>query len=88
VDYDLTDVGRAFLRDVGVELPCGRRQVVGYCLDWTEQRHHLSSGLGRGILDRFVSADWVKRSPRGRAVTVTDRGRSALANHFGIDWAA
>jgi DNA-binding transcriptional ArsR family regulator len=87
VAYELTDSGRAFLDDAGIEVPSGRRQVVGYCLDWTEQRHHVSGGLGRGLLDRFVSADWVKRSPRGRAVTVTDRGRTALANQFGIDWA-
>jgi hypothetical protein len=39
-----------------------------------------------GVLDRFVSAGWVKRSSRGRAVTVTDRGRTALADCFGIDW--
>ena len=59
-----------------------------YCVDWTEQRHHLSGALGRAVLDRFVSADWVKRSPRGRAVTVTDSGQTALADAFGIDWAA
>jgi hypothetical protein len=28
----------------------------------------------------------VKRVPRGRAVTVTDDGRTALADAFGIDW--
>jgi hypothetical protein len=60
---------------------------VRYCIDWTEQRHHLSGGLGRGVLDRFVSAGWVKRVPLGRAVTVTDTGRAALADGFGIDWA-
>jgi DNA-binding PadR family transcriptional regulator len=38
------------------------------------------------MLDRFVEARWVKRVPRGRAVTVTDDGRSALADWFGIDW--
>jgi len=86
VDYELTGPGRAFLADTGIEIPCGRRQAVGYCIDWTEQRHHLSGGLGRGVLDRFVSAGWVKRANRGRAVTVTDRGRTALADCFGIDW--
>ena len=32
------------------------------------------------------TAGWVKRVPRGRAVTVTDDGRTALADAFGIDW--
>jgi hypothetical protein len=50
--------------------------------------HHLSGGLGRAVLDRFLSAGWVKRVPRGRALTVTDDGRSALADAFGIDWNA
>jgi ribosomal protein S19E (S16A) len=59
---------------------------VRYCIDWTEQRHHLSGGLGRGVLDRFVSAGWVKRASRGRVVIVTDRGRTALDGCFGIDW--
>ena len=88
VHYELTDAGQAFLVDVGVELPTSRRPLVRYCVDWTEQRHHLSGATGRAVLDRFVSADWVKRVPRGRAVIVTDDGRAALADVFGIDWAA
>jgi DNA-binding transcriptional ArsR family regulator len=88
IDYELTDSGREFLTHAGIELPLSRRPLVRYCVDWTEQRHHLSGGLGRAVLDRFVSADWVKRVPRGRAVTVTADGRAALADLFGIDWAA
>jgi DNA-binding transcriptional ArsR family regulator len=87
VSYELTENGRTFLTEVGVELPTSRRPLVRYCVDWTEQRHHLSGALGRAVLDRFLSADWVKRVPRGRAVTVTDDGRAALADAFGIDWA-
>jgi DNA-binding transcriptional ArsR family regulator len=86
--YELTDTGRTFLTGIGVEIPTGRRPLVRYCVDWTEQRHHLSGGLGRAVLDRFLSAGWVKRVPRGRALTVTDDGRSALADAFGIDWSA
>ena len=64
----------------------GRRSLVRYRVDWTEQRHHLSGGLGRALLDRFVSVEWVRRVPRHRALTVTDAGRTALADRFGIDW--
>ena len=83
---ELTGSGRSFLSDVGIELPSGTRPVLCYCIDWTEQRHHLAGGLGAAVLDRFVSARWIKRSARGRAVTVTDGGRTVLANCFGIDW--
>jgi DNA-binding transcriptional ArsR family regulator len=88
IRYELTDAGREFLQGVGVELPTGRRPLVRYCVDWTEQRHHLAGGLGRAVFDRLVSAGWVKRAPRGRALTVTDDGRAALADAFGIDWAS
>jgi len=54
--------------------------------DWTEQRNHLSGGLGRAVLDRFPSAGWVTPARTGRAVRVADRGRSALVECFGIEW--
>ena len=84
IQYELTDGGRDFLAEVGVEL--GKRQLVRYCVDWTEQRHHLSGALGRAVLDRMLSAGWVKRVPRGRAVRVTEKGQTALADAFGIEW--
>jgi DNA-binding transcriptional ArsR family regulator len=86
VRYELTDNGRDFLTDIGVEIPTGRRPLVRYCIDWTEQRHHLSGSLGHAVCDWFLSAGWVKRVPRGRALTVTDDGRTALADAFGIEW--
>jgi DNA-binding transcriptional ArsR family regulator len=86
VAYELGESGSAFLEDVGIAAPAGRRALVRYCIDWTEQRHHLSGGLGRAVLDRFTSAGWVVPARAGRAVRVTDRGRSALAECFGIEW--
>jgi DNA-binding transcriptional ArsR family regulator len=88
IRYELTDTGRDFLDGFGVELPMGRRPLVRYCVDWTEQRHHLSGGLGRAVFDRLLSAGWVKQVPRGRALKVTDDGRTALAESFGIEWTA
>jgi hypothetical protein len=86
VRYELTDRGRMFLTGLGIEIPSGKRPLIRYCVDWTEQRHHLSGALGRAILDRFLGAEWVKRMPRGRALKVTPEGRTALADWFGIDW--
>jgi DNA-binding transcriptional ArsR family regulator len=84
--YELTETGRDFFTRIGVEIPTGKRPLVRYCVDWTEQRHHLSGGLGRAVFDRFLSAGWVKRGPRGRALIVTVDGREVLADCFGIDW--
>ncbi|MDV3127107.1 helix-turn-helix domain-containing protein [Mycobacterium sp. 21AC1] len=86
IRYELTRDGQRFLSHIGVELPTGRRPLIRYCVDWTEQRHHLSGGLGRAVFDRLLSAGWVKRTPRGRALTVTDTGRTAMGDVFGIDW--
>ena len=68
IRYELTETGRDFLTDVGIELPTGKRPLVRYCVDWTEQRHHLSGALGRAVFDRFLSAGWVKRARRGRGL--------------------
>jgi DNA-binding transcriptional ArsR family regulator len=81
VDYALTGAGRAFLDEFGVTLPAGR-PVVRYCVDWSEQRHHLAGALGRGLLDRFADLDWVRPSPHSRALVVTETGRDGLARHF------
>jgi DNA-binding transcriptional ArsR family regulator len=86
VHYELTMQGRRFLANLAIEIPSGTRPLIRYCVDWTEQRHHLSGALGRAILDRFVDGDWVKRMPRGRAVKVTPEGRTAPADWFGVDW--
>ncbi|WP_458315464.1 ArsR/SmtB family transcription factor [Mycolicibacterium brisbanense] len=88
VPYELTAAGADRLRRIGVELPTGTRPLVRYCIDWTEQRHHLAGGLGRAVLDRFLSAGWLRRAPQHRALIVTDAGRAALAREFSIDWPA
>lgn len=87
IDYTLTDSGRAFLDDLGVRLP-PRRTAVRYCVDWSEQRHHLAGGVGRGLLDRLTTLAWIRRHPANRAVQVTDAGRAGLARHFAVTWPA
>jgi hypothetical protein len=84
VDYDLTPAGWAFLDRFDVHLP-PRRRSIRYCVDWTEQRHHLAGGLGRGLLDRLTTLGWIRPARRGRAVEITAGGRDGLRDTFGIE---
>jgi DNA-binding transcriptional ArsR family regulator len=83
VDYTLTDRGWQFVNDFGVVLPA-RRPAIRYCVDWSEQRHHLAGGLGRALLGCLMERDWIRRSPESRAVQVTPDGHAGLADRFGI----
>ena len=83
MEYTLTDDGRGFLDEFGVILTAGR-PVIRYCVDWSEQRHHLAGTLGRGLRARLVDLDWVRPSPHSRAVAVTETGRDGLAQYFGV----
>ncbi|MGH7922158.1 MAG: ArsR/SmtB family transcription factor [Candidatus Dormibacteraceae bacterium] len=84
VDYCVTADGWAFLEELGVQVSPGRA-AVRYCVDWTEQRHHLGGAVGAGLLSRFFELDWIRRSARTRAVEVTPQGRTGLARSFGVE---
>jgi ribosomal protein S19E (S16A) len=61
-----------------------RRPLIRYCVDWSEQHHHLSGALGRGLLDRLTELGWIRRSDGSRAIEVTASGRAGLDQTFGI----
>lgn len=85
-DYRLTDAGRGWMDDFGVSLAAeGRRPLVRYCVDWSEQRHHLAGALGAALLIRLADLGWLRRSPTSRAVQVTDDGRRGLAGTLGVE---
>src|SRR5579875_2754210 len=83
VDYEITAQGAEFLDRFGVTIP-PRRPVVRYCVDWSEQAHHLAGGVGRGLLDRMLELDWIARRADTRALDVLDAGLDGLAEHFSI----
>ena len=88
IDYRLTPAGHARLSELGVELPPledGNGIPLRYCIDWTEQRHHLSGRVGRALTDRLLALGWLKRADRGRAVLVTDAGRERLPAELGVE---
>jgi DNA-binding transcriptional ArsR family regulator len=78
--YRLTEGGRERLADLGVRLPdpAGGAVALRYCVDWTEQRHHLSGAVGRALATQLLELGWLRRAPRGRAVHLTDLGRTGM----------
>ncbi|MBB5850548.1 ArsR/SmtB family transcription factor [Amycolatopsis umgeniensis] len=89
IEYHVTETGWEFFGGLGVVVPAGRRKVVRYCVDWTEQRHHLAGALGAALLTRAEELGWVARRAKGvpRALRVTDEGREGFAEFFGFDFA-
>jgi DNA-binding transcriptional ArsR family regulator len=89
VDYRLTDAGAALLAELGAGVAGnGRRPLVRYCVDWSEQRHHLAGAVGATLARRLFELGWLRRADRGRAVHVTPAGAEGLRRTFGIEAAA
>ena len=86
VEYRLGDPQP--LLDLGLELPSGRRPLVRYCIDWSEQRHHLAGGLGAALTRRLLDLKWIERAAATRAVRVTKAGNEGLRSALGVtgDW--
>jgi DNA-binding transcriptional ArsR family regulator len=87
IDYRLTDDGAALVQELGIDfdaLESRRRPLIRYCLDWTEQRHHLAGGLGAAIAARLFELDWAHRARQHRAVTLTEEGARALKELIGV----
>ncbi|MFE7562138.1 ArsR/SmtB family transcription factor [Kitasatospora sp. NPDC057500] len=85
----LTDRGRSWLAELGVELPpragrSGGRPVVRTCLDWTERRSHLGGAFGAALCRTALDRAWVERIGSGRALQVTPDGGHALRELLGI----
>lgn len=86
-DYRLTERGMHELTAFGIdfdELAARPRPLIRYCVDWSEQRHHLAGALGAGLAARMLDLGWVSRARRGRAVHVTPAGSQGLAQAFGL----
>lgn len=90
IQYALTPAGDARLRNLGVALPEDDPSAIPlrYCVDWTEQAHHLSGAVGRALTTWMLDQGWLQRLPRSRALRITDAGSRGLSDEFGIDPAA
>ncbi len=86
-DFELTAIGAGALREFGIDIAAERRRRRAFarrCLDWSERRAHLGGALGASLLARCQALDWLTRTPDSRAVTLTTRGKSGLADAFSI----
>ncbi|MER7845232.1 winged helix-turn-helix domain-containing protein [Kitasatospora sp. NPDC096077] len=83
--YRVTDSGWEVLNEVGVEPPLTTRAIVRYCVDWTEQRHHLAGAVGAQLLERLLELGWVVKAPKSRAIRVPDEGVSGFRDWLGIE---
>jgi DNA-binding transcriptional ArsR family regulator len=81
IDYRLTPAGKDALAGVGVEV---KGTALRYCIDWSEQRHHLSGAAGRALAARLLELKWIRRAESGRAVFLTDAGRRELPARLGV----
>lgn len=84
--YCVTEQGRSFLEQFGIELEILRRSRRAFalsCLDWSERRYHLAGALGAAFLERFFQRGWIERRASGRAVRLTENGQEGLTQIFG-----
>ncbi len=87
LDYRLTPSGVRELKAFGIDfdsLPT-RRPLIRYCVDWSEQRHHLAGSLGAALTTRMIDLGWVRKADRSRAVHVSDEGFDGLREQFGLE---
>lgn len=86
VIYRLTPRGRETLAALGVDLGAfdHNKQMIRYCVDWSEQRHHLAGTLGAALTRRMFDLEWIRRINQRRAVVLTDTGRQGITDAFGL----
>lgn len=78
--YRLTGTGAAALADWGIDsAPLAVDRPLRYCVDWTEQAHHLAGPLGTAVTGRLFDLGWITRGTTPRSVRQTDEGSSGIA---------
>lgn len=79
--YKLTEGGAESLAAWGIDSRVLlSTRPLRYCIDWTEQAHHLAGPLGTAVTDRLFDLGWIRRNNVPRSVTVTDEGEARFAS--------
>jgi DNA-binding transcriptional ArsR family regulator len=86
--YRLGPAAGPVFADLGVsldELSRGsRRPLLRFCMDWTEQCHHLAGRLGAAVCAAAVEEGWIERKPHQRGVRTTEAGAEAFKERLGV----
>lgn len=84
--YRLTGPGARALAQLGVpEAALSTTRALRYCVDWTEQAHHLAGPLGTAVTGRLFDLAWITRGTVPRSVRLTERGEEGLRGLFDSD---
>jgi DNA-binding transcriptional ArsR family regulator len=60
------------------------RPLLRFCLDWTEQQHHIAGRLGAALLNAFIGNKWITHEDR-RVIRLTTLGASQLEKNLNIE---
>lgn len=87
----VTEQGKAFLRDFGIDLNTDaglKRPLCRTCLDWSERRHHIAGRLGTALFQRTLHLGWLTRRANSRALKITAAGDKGLREIFclPVEW--
>jgi DNA-binding transcriptional ArsR family regulator len=87
ITYELTSTGVTRLTSLGVvTTTTARRPLIRYCVDWSEQRHHLAGALGAALAARLFELGWISHGRTRRTVVVTELGQQSLAETFHVSF--
>jgi DNA-binding transcriptional ArsR family regulator len=85
---EVTAGGARFFAGLGLDLAGAagrRRRFCRPCIDWSERRPHLGGAVGAALAGHCFAFGWIARIKDSRAVAITDAGRNALRDHFGVE---
>lgn len=82
--YRLTADGAGALTRLGVpDAVLSTTRPLRYCVDWTEQAHHVAGPLGTAITARLLELQWISRGAVPRSINVTSDGERNIGELFG-----
>lgn len=85
--YEISNKGQRWFAGLGIDtkvLGKQRRVLARPCLDWSERRYHLAGTLGAALLDKMLTADWLRTTKNSRAVVITGKGQQELYRLLGV----